>query len=76
MIFGREWTFLCAFWEKVDFFVGFSGESGPFFMLFFGKVDIFASFLGESGLLFVLFERNWTFRPVTTGAKSMCLEIV
>ena len=58
VLFGRKWTFSRTFWEKVDFFACFLGESGPFRSLFgkkvnflcdlSEKVDALACLLGES----------------------------
>ena len=45
VLFCRKWTFLLAFWEKVDFFVRILGKSGPFWVSFFFR---------ESGLFLLV----------------------
>ena len=49
MVFGKKWTFLHTFWEKLNLLIPFFGGSRPFCVRYGEVVDFFVSFLRKGG---------------------------
>ena len=68
MLFWRNWTFLHASWDKVDFYARILGKSGPFCVLFLEKVDFFVCSLHDGGMfpekILKIMIENYAFRDI------------